>query len=99
MPTVKLTRITIVAEAVLESLLVQDLARLGAKGYTLTRVEGRGTRGLRVGDLGANIKLESVVSDDVAERLLLHLSERYFKNYAMIAYLDKVEVMRGDKYV
>jgi nitrogen regulatory protein P-II 2 len=100
MKLVPLKLVTIVAETVLESYLKDDLKRLGAKGYTLTRCEGQGDRGVRVSDVeGGNIKLETIVSPEVAEAILLHLSGRYFKHYAVIAYLENVEVVRGDKYV
>lgn len=92
--------LTIVAEAVLEDQLLRDLKRLGARGYTLTRVEGEGSRGLRVGDVaGGNVRLELVVGAEVAERILMHLAEHYFAYYAMIAFAADVEVVRGDKYV
>lgn len=99
MHTVTLKLLTIVAEAVLEDRLIRDLKRLGAKGYTLTEVRGEGSRGVRSSEWeGKNIRLESVVSPLVAERILSHLAEAYFPHYAVIAYLENVEVVRGEKY-
>ena len=34
----------------------------------------------------------------VADRILTHLAERYFEHYAVIAFVETVEVMRGEKY-
>jgi len=34
----------------------------------------------------------------VAQRILEHIVEHYFANYAMIAFLDDVEVVRGEKF-
>lgn len=95
--TVKL--VTVVAEAVLEDYLIGDLKRLGARGYTLSRVEGEGSRGTRVGDVaGGNIRLEVVVGPAVAEAILQHLADTYFAHYAIIAFAADVQVVRGMKY-
>jgi|FLYL01.1.fsa_nt_gi nitrogen regulatory protein PII len=100
MNTVPLKLVTIVAESVLEPYLIEDIRKLGAKGYTLTRAEGRGSRGVRVDDVErGNIKLEAIVGPEVADKILELLAEKYFQHYAVIAYLENVEVVRGDKYV
>lgn len=98
--TVELSLLTIVAESLLRERLIGDLRRAGARGYTLTEAEGEGSRHRRVGEiLGANIKLETVVSAEVADRLLAVLAADYFPSYAVIAYVTPVSVVRGDKYV
>jgi hypothetical protein len=100
MNTTPLSLITIVAESVLQERLINDILRCGAKGYTLTTVQGEGSRHRRVSQAPeGNIKLESVVSDAVAERLLALLAAEYFPHYAVIAYTSQVHVIRGEKYV
>lgn len=100
MELVSLKLVTIVSEAVLEKRLLEDLKRLGARGYTLIEVRGEGSRGVRASDwAGRNIRVEAVVSADTARRILDHLRECYFANYAVIAYAADVEVVRGEKYV
>jgi hypothetical protein len=100
MQTIPLKRVTIIAEAVLEERLVREIKHLGARGYTLTQARGEGSRGVRASEWeGQNIKLESLVSADVADRILAHLAEHYFPLYAVVAYVENVEVVRGDKYV
>jgi hypothetical protein len=47
---------------------------------------------------GGNIRLETIVSPAVADKILERLAEAYFANYAVIAFVDTVEVVRGDKY-
>lgn len=49
--------------------------------------------------LGANIRIESIVSAEVADRLLQLISNEYFDRFAVIAYLSTVSVVRGEKYV
>lgn len=100
MEIVSLKLVVIVAEAVLEHQLVNDLKRLGARGHTLVRAEGQGHRGMRVGGLeGGNIRLETVVSNDVAEKIMTRLAKHYFENYAIIVYQSDVGVVRGNKYI
>ena len=100
MKTVPLCLVTIIAEAVLKERLIQDLRHAGARGYTITDAEGEGARQRRVGEiLGANIRLETIVSPEVADRLLQVISTEYFDRYAIIAYLSTVSVIRGEKYI
>lgn len=99
MNLVPMKRVTIVAESLLTDRLQDDVLRLGASGYTSTLAEGRGSRGVRASEWeGRNVKIEILVTTDVADRILHHLAEAYFANYAVIAYAHDVEVVRGDKY-
>lgn len=96
----QLQLITIVGESVLEEHLVAEIKRLGAKGCTVSDVRGEGCRGTRSAEFGeANVKIEAVVAPEVAEAILDLLGEHYFPHYALIAYVESVRVLRGDKYV
>jgi nitrogen regulatory protein PII len=95
-----LSLLTIVTEAVLEEHLIAELKRLGAKGCTVSDVRGEGSRGARSAEFGqSNIKIETIVSPEVANAALERLAAEYFPHYAMIAYIENVQVMRGEKYV
>jgi nitrogen regulatory protein P-II 2 len=99
MQTTPLKLVTIIAEALLEDRLVQEVQRLGASGYTVTRASGRGTRGIRASEWeGNNVRIETLVGAEVADRILTHLAEFYFELYAVVAYVQTVEVVRGEKY-
>jgi nitrogen regulatory protein P-II 2 len=95
-----LSLVTIVAESLLRDRLVSSILAAGAKGFTITEAEGEGSRHRRVSEiLGANIRIETIVSEQVAEVLLSTLSNEYFERYAVIAYVSQVQVVRGTKYV
>lgn len=100
MKTVPLKEITIIAEALLEDRLLREIRELGAKGYTVGEVRGEGSRGVRASEWeGKNVRIETLVSADVADRILAHVAEHYFEHYAVVAYLSDVEVVRGEKYL
>ncbi|MER3443214.1 MAG: transcriptional regulator [Meiothermus sp.] len=99
MQTVPLKLVTIIAEAFLEEKLVREIKKLGASGYTLSPARGEGSRGVRASEWeGGNVRLEVVASPQVAERILERLAEVYFPSYAVIAFTQTVEVVRGEKY-
>lgn len=91
--------VTIIAEAVLEDRLVRDLGALGARGWTTSHVRGEGSRGTRTSGLeGGNVRIETLVAPEVADRILDHLADHYFAHFALVAFTETVEVVRGDKY-
>lgn len=99
MQTTPITLVTVIAEGVLEERLIQQLHSLGARGHTRTEVRGHGTRGITDSFWdGPQIKIETLVSAEVADRILTHLAAHYFADYAVVAYAQPVNVVRGDKY-
>ena len=100
METVLLRLVTIIAEAYLESQLLQEIKTLGARGYSVSEVKGEGTRGIRASEWeGRNVKIETLVSAEAADMILQHVASSYFQNYAVVAYLTDVRAVRGGKYV
>lgn len=91
--------VTIVVEAALEQRLAKDVEKAGAKGFTVSPAHGKGPRDLRAGDLeGGNIRLETVVSNEVLEKILELLESKYFPHYACSAWVSQVEVLRDERY-
>jgi hypothetical protein len=92
--------LTVVTEASLERSLLADLAVLGARGYTITDARGQGHRGKRALDWehGGNIRLEVICDAALAARLVAHLRERYYDHYAMVLFVQDVEVLRPEKF-
>ena len=90
--------VTVIAEAVLEDRLLADLHRWGVGGLTVVRAEGD-PFGSRVGDIaGAFLRLECVVGEATAERVLNGLAARYLERFKVVAYDHPVRVVRGAKY-
>ena len=99
-PIVTLKLVTIVAERILEDRLLRKILELGAKGYTLTQAAGKGSRGVRASEWeGPDTKIETLVSQDVAQKIVDYVADTYFEHYAVIVYVQDAAVIRGDKYV
>lgn len=96
----KRTLLTIIAEASIETAIIQDIKRLGVKGYTLAEARGEGSRGVRSGDWdqNRNVRIEVICEDRMAHRIVDHLTQTYYKDYAMAMYLTTVDVIRPDKF-
>lgn len=99
MNTAERQLITIVAEAVVEQKLIDDIKKCGAKGYSASHVRGEGVTGRNTLDLnGPSIRLESVVTEKVATAILEMLAEKYFDKYAVIAWITPARVARPDRF-
>ena len=79
---------------------LRDLKRLGVRGYTVLDARGQGRRGVRDAAWGeaANIRIEVICTRALAETVLQDLLSRYYDNYAMVAFLHDVEIVRPDKF-
>ncbi len=99
MKTATLRLVTIIAEDDLEDVLLQDLKRLGVRGYTVGRVRGEGGHGARTSAWeGENIRVESVVDEALADRIAGHLAEHYFPSCAVVVYFTPIEVLRAGHF-
>ncbi|MFY8215236.1 MAG: P-II family nitrogen regulator [Chthoniobacterales bacterium] len=96
---VHLRKVSIVAERVLREELLELLKTCGATGWTLTSVEGEGSRGIRASEFeGSNVQIDTLVAPEVADTLMAQVADRYFADWSLIVYSADVEVLRGDKY-
>jgi hypothetical protein len=95
----ELQLVTVIAESILEHRLVHEVQAAGATGWTITPARGEGSRGVRAADWeGGNIRLETLCSAQVADRLLAVLERDFFAHYAVVAFTQQVSVLRGEKY-
>jgi hypothetical protein len=92
--------LTVVTEAALEGRLVKDIEALGARGYTITDVRGKGSRGRRdaAWDENRNIRIEVLCEAAVAGAIAQHLEATYYAHYGMVLYVTDVLVRRAEKF-
>ena len=100
LPTERRTLLTVITEAAIEKTLLRDLEQLGVRGYTVSDARGRGSRGVRDAAWGeaANIRIEVICPRAQADALLSHVQSRYYADYAMVAFLQEVEILRPEKF-
>jgi len=92
------TLVTIVAERLLRDRLTAKIRELGAKGFTLTEVQGQGTRGWQAHEFeGPSVKIETLVREEVA-REIVEAVAKYFEHHAVIVYLSEAKVVRVTKF-
>ncbi len=97
---VPLIKITIIIESLLKDEVIELIQKHGATGHTMTKVEGEGSSGRHASDWGGrNIKLETLVAKESADAIIDDLSDEYFEDYSVIAWLAEVTVLRGDKFL
>lgn len=91
--------VTVIAEAAVESRLIADIKRLGAKGYSIGHVRGEGTTGRLLQDLnGPSVRLETIVTETVADAILEHLAAEYFGRFAVVAWVAPARVLRSERF-
>lgn len=92
----QLTLLTIITEDVLAAGIEREIELLGAKGFTFSSVKGKSLGHTRDNPWeGENVKIETIVSEEISKKILKHLQEKYFDRYAMIAFSHPVQVVRS----
>jgi len=78
----------IVTEAILEDMLVDEIRRMGATGYTVIDARGWGEHGKRRGNWrqGGNIRIEVLGTEDLCSRIAAYMRETYQKDYGLLIY-------------
>ena len=96
----KRTLLTVITEAAVEESLLRDFDKLGVNGYTVTDARGRGSRGIRdaAWKEAANIRIEVICNRELAEKIVSYLQKHYYANYAMVSFIQDVEVLRPEKF-
>lgn len=94
-----LQKLTLISERVLRDDLLKLLRMHGASGWTITQVEGEGSRGVRATEWeGRNVQIDTLVPQEIADAILVEVSGKYFEDWALIAYTVEARVLRGGKY-
>jgi len=99
MKTFLMKRVTIIGDSTVEYRLLNEIKGFGATGYTCLHVHGQGASGVRPRHAEpGNTKIEVIATPELAQQIIEHVAKHYFETYAMIAFLDDVEVLRGHKF-
>lgn len=93
-------RVTVIAESILEQELILNFQKLGARGFTVMTCRGKGRHEVMANIFTgiASVRIELLVQEEVAERIMEYLNRDYFQNYAVIACIDPVQVARPEQF-
>ncbi len=92
--------VTIITLDVLENEIVEFIKKSGAKGYTTTEANGEGLSTVRNSYWeGKNVRIETLVSMEIADKILEHLVKNYFEKYKTICFLQEVKILRKEKFI
>ncbi|MFN7311949.1 MAG: P-II family nitrogen regulator [Bacteroidota bacterium] len=96
---VPLKMVSIIAIDSLQQRIIGDIKACGCRGYTVDEVEGEGLNNKHFTDWeGRNVKIDTLVTEEIAMKIMEMLSEKYFDRYSIIAYVSTVEVLRKEKF-
>lgn len=94
------TKLTVIAEALLEPRLLAELKRHHAHVWTIAEVRGAFPEGARDGDWEADRTIEvrvicdPVVADAIAEAVLA----KFAPHYSIVVHFAEVQVLRPERY-
>jgi nitrogen regulatory protein PII len=99
-------KVVIITEKFISKKVSDIIEQCGATGYTTVLAGGKGDRNIRstterasVIDDFANIKFEIIVNhQSIAEEIMTKVTEKYFKDYPGITYMEDVEILRPKKF-
>ena len=95
----RVTCLTVVAESLMQERLLDALSACGAQGWTLMMAQGHGPSRHGVSGIeGGNVRIETLVSREVAARIWELLERDFFPHYAVSAWAYDVSVARLARY-
>ncbi len=99
------TKVTIIAERLLQDKIVKALEAGGAKGYTVVDGGGKGEHFTRIEDSASVVNAFSIIrieailaSDDAARAIATDLETNFFNQYSGVVYLSPIEILRPERF-
>lgn len=91
--------VTVFSDDALQDEIIGELKKCGVKGYTVEDAKGEGLHRSRLSELeGKIIRVETICNDAKCDEVMKMLSEKFFNEYSVIAYVTEVQVLRKDRF-
>lgn len=92
--TIKAKLVTLIMPYEFGEQVAIDLRALGVSGYTITKADGWGREGPRQSGIidGANLRLEALVTAELANEMLHHIVARFDQD-GVVAFMQDVEAI------
>ena len=92
--------VTVIVEELLKNQIQQEGLNLGASGFSCCEMQGQGSRGMRNSSVvEGNVQISFIVSEEVAVKILTHISHKYYDNYACVAWMTDISAIHGEGYI
>jgi nitrogen regulatory protein PII len=103
---IKLPKVVIITEKLIEEQVFQILRENDATGYTVLNASGQGSRNIRSSTDSANlvddftnVQIEVILEDrEHAVHVMEDVTAKLFKNFSGITFLEEIEVVRRAKF-
>jgi len=91
--------VTIFSDDALQDEIITELKKCGVKGYTIEDAKGEGLHRARLSELeGTIIRIETVCNNAKCDEVMKMLSEKFFNEFSVIAYVSDVQVLRNERF-
>jgi hypothetical protein len=93
-----ISRVTVYSDRFLESQLLEQVLKLGAKGYTVVDCRGKGQHEVVEDPMSgiSRVRIETLVQPDVGEKIMEYLSRDEFKRRSVTACIETVGVTAAE---
>jgi Nitrogen regulatory protein P-II len=93
-------RVTVYADGVLESILVEQAMKLGSKGYTVMNCRGKGKHEILDDPLTgvSSVRIEFLVRPEVADKIMQYIDLPQFRLRAVAASMETVQVPASEEF-
>lgn len=93
-------RVTVYADATLETILLKQFLAMGSNGYTVLACRGKGEHDT-VADPFATvtrIRIELLVQPEVGQKILAYVDSPALKSHPVAACMESVQVVASERY-
>lgn len=92
--------LTVICEIYAVKKVISILEKYEVRGYTISEVGGKGDTGLRGVGLPEekNMKIETIVRNEIAEKIIGEISTTLIQDHVIIAYLTDTKILRFEKF-
>lgn len=92
--------LTIVCEILAQKNVIDIFEKHKVSGYTIYEAEGNGAKGIRGKGFKneKNVKIETILTEKTAEKIIEEILSTLISDYAIIFYINDVQVARVEKF-
>jgi nitrogen regulatory protein P-II 2 len=91
--------VTIIVDEAIENKVIDELRIAQVKGFTCTEARGEGLNSAHISSWeGKNVRIETLVSEAKAQRIIEAMAEKFLDKYGMIVFSSDVQIFRKERF-